>query len=76
MNIRNPDDSVVLLPSSKKAEIDWNTADRIAALNPDFRGFINSTAKSVKINYPSVDAFDRTMADSEMADYAKKLRGE
>jgi uncharacterized protein len=76
LNIRDPDDSVVLLPSSKKVEIDWNTVDRIAALNPDFKGFINSTAKSVKINYPSVDTFDKVLSDSELGDYVQKLQGQ
>lgn len=60
---------------SPKSEIDWKTVDRIAALNPDFKEFVNSVAKSVKINQPAVNGFDKLLTDAELVVHLQKLLG-
>lgn len=45
LNTSEPVESTVLLAAREKSEIDWKTVDRIAALNPDFKDFLNSVAK-------------------------------
>jgi hypothetical protein len=67
LDTSEPADSTVVLAAREKTEIDWKTVDRIAALNPDYREFVNSVAKSVKINQPAVNAFDRLLTDAELA---------
>jgi hypothetical protein len=76
LSITAPDDFAVLLPPRKKAEIDWSTAERIAAANPNFRDFIKAVATSVQINDPTVAGFDKVLTDAELVIYLKKLRGE
>ena len=48
---------------------------RIAQLNPDFQEFINSIAKSVKINQPAVNGFDHLFTDAELEAHLKKTLG-
>ena len=75
LDTSEPVDSTVLLAAREKSEIDWKTVDRIAALNPDFREFVNSVAKSVKINQPAVSGFDKLLTDAELDVYLKKMLG-
>jgi hypothetical protein len=75
LNISNPDDCTVLLAPRKNSELDWQTVDRIAAVNPDFGGFISSVAKSVKINHLTVDGFDKILTDIELEVHLKKIQG-
>ena len=75
LNTSDPVDSTVLLAAREKSEIDWKTVDRIAALNPDFKDFVNSVAKSVKINQPAVTGFDKLLTDAELDVHLKKMLG-
>ena len=68
-------DSAVLLAAREKSEIDWKTVDRIAALNPDFKEFVSSVAKSVKINQPAVNGFDKLLTDTDLEVHLKKMLG-
>jgi hypothetical protein len=73
LNIAEPVDSTVLLAAREKSEIDWKTVDRIAALNPDFKEFLNSVAKSVKINQPAMNGFDKLLTDAELVILLQKM---
>ena len=75
LNTAEPVDSTVLLAARERSEIDWKTVDRIAALNPDFKEFVNSVAKSVKINQPAVNGFDKLLTDEELDVHLKKMLG-
>jgi uncharacterized protein len=75
LNTSEAVDSTVLLAAREKSEIDWKTVDRIAALNPDFKDFVNSVAKSVKINQPAMNGFDRLLTDAELDAHLKKISG-
>jgi len=66
-------DCAVLLAARERTEIDWKTVDRIAAVNTDFAEFISSVAKSVKINQPAVNGFDKLLTDAELQVHLKKL---
>lgn len=75
LNATDPVDSSVLLAAREKSEIDWKTVDRIAAVNTDFEEFVSSVAKSVKINQPAVNGFDKLLTDAELEIHLKKLLG-
>lgn len=40
LNPENPSESEILLPAKSRAEVDWQSVDRIAKENEDFRDFI------------------------------------
>jgi hypothetical protein len=75
LNTSDPLDSTLLLAAREKSEINWKTVDRIAALNPDFKEFVNSVAKSVKINQPAINGFDKLLTDAELDVRLKKMLG-
>ncbi len=73
--VDEPVDSNVLLAAQEKSEIDWKTADRIAAVNSDFQEFISDVAKSVKINQPALNGFDKLLTEVELSVHLKKILG-
>jgi hypothetical protein len=68
-------DCSVLVAARERHEIDWKTVDRIAAVNPDFKKFVNSVANSVKINQPAFIGFDQLMTDAELEIHLAKIVG-
>ena len=40
LNVENPTESEMMLPSKARAEIDWQSANRILVENPDFKDYI------------------------------------
>jgi hypothetical protein len=75
LNTTDPVDSTVLLAAREKSEIDWKTVDRIAAVNTDFKEFISSVAKSVKINQAAVNGFDKLLSDKDLEVHLMKILG-
>jgi hypothetical protein len=55
-------------------EIDWKTADRIVVVNPDFKEFMSSVTKSIKINQPAVHGFDKLLTEAELEVHLHKMR--
>jgi uncharacterized protein len=72
LNTENPVESEIKFPASKKDEIDWQTVNRIVEENTDFQEFIDSVTKSVKINHPTVDGFDKILSEHELDQYLIK----
>lgn len=40
LDTENPSESEIIIPAKERAEVDWNTANRLAEENPDFRDYI------------------------------------
>ncbi|MEN6499441.1 MAG: HTH domain-containing protein [Rectinema sp.] len=49
INVQNPDDAEILYPAKEKEIVDIDTMNRLAQVNPDFRGFL----KGIKIDISS-----------------------
>ena len=49
LDIDDPDSSEIVLPAKHKNELDWDTVNKLANENPDFRGFL----KRIKIDLSS-----------------------
>ena len=49
LDIENPDSSDIIFPARVKQDLDWNTINKLAKENPDFRKFI----KRIKNDYSS-----------------------
>jgi hypothetical protein len=73
IDIKNPDDSAVILAPRKNPEIDLQTVDRIASVNSDFAEFITSVANSVKINRRTIEDFDKVLTDADLEVFVKKM---
>ena len=73
LDIQEPVNSEVILPAQERPEVDWETANRIAEDNPDFRDFISSVANSIKVNQILSAGFDPVLADKELLEHSRKL---
>jgi uncharacterized protein len=73
LNIKEPEESRIFLPARKNDEVDWETINRIAEDNPDFKGFVASVAKSINVNQIVAKEFDRVFEDKELIEHLKKL---
>ncbi len=40
LDVEDPDSSTIIYPAKYKPELDWDTMNKIAKLNPDFKKFI------------------------------------
>ena len=49
MDLDDPDSSEVVIPAKHKNELDWDTMNKLACENPDFREFL----KRIKIDLSS-----------------------
>ena len=59
------EDSEILLAARERSEVDWETVNRIAEINPDFKDFVDSVGKSITINQVAAKGFDPVLTDSE-----------
>ena len=41
LNLGEPDASEVLFPATNRESLDWDMMNKLATMNPDFRGFMN-----------------------------------
>jgi hypothetical protein len=65
----NPHDSEVILAAKERDEIDWETTNRIASINPDFRAYLSSVSASMQVNQAVVHGFDLILDDPALVDY-------
>lgn len=75
LDLDEPIDSAILFPAAQKTEVDWETVNRIAAVNPDFSDFVHSVTNSIRINEPVINGFDRAYEDKELAAYLEQSIG-
>lgn len=73
LNLEEPNDSRVLLPARDREELDWDTINRISAVNSDFKQFLECVANSIAINQVATVGFDEVLTEIEMVRYAKNL---
>ncbi len=73
LNIENPDSSKVFLPSKRRDNLDWDTINKLASENPDFREFL----KRIKIDLSSKEIrkemYDKVYSSDELVKRIKKL---
>ncbi|MEK7727690.1 MAG: HTH domain-containing protein [candidate division KSB1 bacterium] len=66
IDIDDPDSTVILLPAKSKELVDWETVNKLAVINPDFREFL----KRVKVDLSSreirKELYDRVLEKEEL----------
>lgn len=72
LDMKNIESSSIILPAKTKDQLDWNTADLLAADNEDFRTFLNTIIEVKKIkNKIKEGDFDKVMDKKELEEYLK-----
>lgn len=67
------EDSEILLTAKERSEVDWETVNRIAEINPDFADFVDCVGKSITINEVAAKGFDPVPTDSELETNRKRF---
>jgi len=67
------EESEILLAARERSEVDWETVNRIAEINSDFRDFIDCVGKSITINQVATKGFDPMLTDNELAAHLKRF---
>ncbi len=58
LDISDPDSSEVLLPAKTKDIIDWDTVNKLASINPDFRDFLKQIKIDITIKEARKEKYD------------------
>ncbi len=61
LDIGSPDSSEIIYPAKEKALLDWDTVNKIAELNPDFKAFIQRVANDLKTKEVREEEFDKIL---------------
>jgi len=73
LDTQQVEDSEIVLPAEERSELDWETVNRIAEINPDFRDFVDCAGKSIAINQLATSGFDAVLDDDELALHLKRI---
>lgn len=61
LDIKEPDSSIILFPAKEKENLDWNTINKIAELNKDFKEFIKRITNDIKTQEIREEEFDKIL---------------
>ena len=61
----DPDSSEIVYRSRQRSDLDWETINKLAALNSDFKTFMTVVQDTLKIHRINPTDFDPLISDSE-----------
>lgn len=68
LNLINPDNSKVIVPSRRKETLDGETMNKLFTINNDFREFVQTVLKSININQIVHNGLDKIMSINDLQD--------
>lgn len=68
LNAKEIEQSEILLPAKEKEFIDWDTIDRLADENIDFKQFICDLTEDIKVGKVK-SIYDKVLDENEYKDY-------
>ncbi len=72
LNITDPDSSVVIFPARPKENLDWETINKLSALNPDFKNFIQRVKVDISSKEIRKEQYDKDLDKNELLKTIKK----
>jgi len=72
LDISDPDSSEVILPAKHKNELDWDTVNKLADENPDFRKFLQRIKIDLSSNEVRKERYDKIYDSEELIKRFKK----
>jgi len=66
LDIINPDSSEIIYPAKQKDFLDWETINKIVALNSDFKNFITRITKDIQVKDVREEEFDKILGIEEL----------
>lgn len=72
IDIEDPDSSEILFPAKFKSELDWNTINKLAELNPDFMKFLKRIKNDLSSKEVRKEKYDKIYKAEELIERIKK----
>lgn len=66
LNINDPDSSELILPARSRESIDWETANKLATMNPDFRDFLKRIKTDIASREVRREMYDKVLDADEL----------
>lgn len=66
LNISDPDSSELILPARSRESIDWETANKLATMNPDFRDFLKRIKTDIASREVRREMYDKVLDADEL----------
>lgn len=66
IDIEDPDSTKVVLPSRSKEFVDWDTVNKLASINPDFRDFLKRVKIDIQSREIRREMYDRVIEKEEL----------
>lgn len=66
LNIHDPDSSEVIFPARQRESIDWETANKLATMNPDFRDFLKRIKTDIASREVRREMYDKVFDADEL----------
>lgn len=66
LNIQDPDSSELILPARSRESIDWETANKLATMNPDFRDFLKRIRTDIASREVRREMYDKVLDSDEL----------
>ena len=66
LNIEDPDSSELVLPARSRDSIDWETANKLATMNPDFREFLKRIRTDIASREVRREMYDKVLDADEL----------
>lgn len=75
LDIRDPDSSEIFLPARAKETIDWDTVNKLANINPDFREFLRRIRVDSSSREVRREMYDKVLSkEALVANFEKKAK--
>lgn len=71
LNSESIEQSEILFPARYNENIDWDTIDRLSAMNPEFNKFIKSAVSDIKGMKIHLGEYDKVFSGDEVLEYIK-----
>lgn len=74
LDIDDPDSTEILLPAKVKEVVDWDTVNKLAGINPDFREFLRRIRIDMTSREVRKELYDPVMAKDDLMKFLAKKR--
>jgi len=66
LNTTDPDTSEIIFPAKRKDELDWDTINKLASDNPDFKEFLRRVKTDLSTKEPREEKYDKLLRKEEL----------
>jgi hypothetical protein len=71
LDVEDPDASRVMMPARTRDNIDWETANKLATMNPDFAAFLKRVKNDIQAGEVTKELYDGVLSPQQLADSIK-----